>query len=77
MKYNRIEMHILSGIYVWTQNVEMTVELRRFFSGKLGLVRSTTCRIVMKLNGVLDYHIRMCILSGIYVRAKIVEVMAV
>ena len=27
----------------------------------------------MKLGGVLNYHIGMCILSGIYVWAKIVE----
>ena len=31
----------------------------------------------MELNGVLDWHFRMCILSGIYVLAKIVEVVEV
>ena len=31
---------------------------------------STNCRIVMKLNEVLDYHIAVCILSGIYVYSK-------
>ena len=34
---------------------------------------STTGMIVMKLNGVVDYHMEMCIFSGIYVWTKIVE----
>ena len=37
----------------------------------------TTCRIVIKLNGMLNYHMKMCILEGIYVGTKIVDMMTV
>ena len=36
---------------------------------------STTCRIFMKLDGVLNYHIGMCVLSGTCVWSKIEEMM--
>ena len=76
-----MKMCILSKIFVWTNIVEMkTVELGHFFFCKSCVVHNfsvMTCRIVMKLIGVLDYRIGMCILAGIYVFAEYVEMTAV
>ena len=60
----------------------MAVGVRRL-SAMLGLMRvvhnssSTTCRIVMKPSGLLNFHIGTCILSGNCFWAKVVEMTAV
>ena len=75
-----MEMCILSRINVKTKIVEMTaVESLSFFLVSCVVPNSslTSSRVVMKLNGVLDYHIGMCIFSEIFVWAKIVEMTAV
>ena len=65
-----MEMCILSGIYVWTKNVEMIAVKLKGFSAKLGLVHCPQLLLnnvqdCYELNGVLDYQMEMCILSGI------------
>ena len=65
---------MLSGIYFRTKKCR-NGDSELFFIAKLGLwvvcnSASTNCRIVFKLNKVLNYHIGMCILSGFMLGQK-------
>ena len=82
MKFNGVlnypkEMCILSGIWIWAKKLELTAVWLRHFSSKHGLMRCSqhllnNLHVVIKINWVFDYHIGMCILSRIYVWAKVV-----
>ena len=79
MLYNHIEMFMMSGIYVWTKIVEIMAGTFQHNLVSCVVHNSSlrTWRIVVKLNGVLDYYIGICIFSEIYVCTKIVEMTTV